>query len=219
MYLHLSVLHNRLGPDTINITSVTWNPHDPLQLCCGLADGTIAMWDLDPTFRHPPTPNNPTGKSSSSSTSSSGAGACAGSNLMSSTVNAVTLAKSREKEKGNRNDVTLPSACDTGPRSGISTDYLSNSTAWEPCKDRKFALPHPSTWLADHNTDFSIAPRSALKSVSYCPYNPHLLMTSGYESAIKVCHLSSVALNECINIGHIYILELMYLMDYFIAIF
>lgn len=189
---------NCSGPDTINITSVTWNPHDPLQLCCGLADGTIAMWDLDPTFCHPPTHSNPSGKSSSSSSSGTGTGS--GSDLMSSAVNAVTLAQSREKEKGNRNDVTLPSACDTGPRSEISTDYLSNSTAWEPCRDRKFTIPHPSTWLADHNTDFSIAPRSALKSVSFCPYNPHLLMTSGYESAIKVRHLSSLELTVALLI-------------------
>lgn len=151
------------------------------------------MWDLDPTFRHPPTPSNSSGKY----TSSSGSGA----GPMSSAVNAVTLAQSRDKGKENRNDVTLPSVHDTGPRSGISTDYLSSSTAWEPCKDRKFTLPHPSTWLADHNTDFSLAPRSALKSVSFCPYNPHLLMTSGYESAIKVCHLSSLSLTIALLIS------------------
>lgn len=173
---------------------MTWNPHDPLQLCCGLADGTIAMWDLDPTFRHSPTPSNSSGKSTSTSSTGTGTGSRAGS--MGSAINAVTLAQSSEKEKENRNrnGITLPAVCDTGPRSGISTHYITSPTAWEPCKNRKFALPHPSTWLADHNTDFSLAPRSALKSVSFCPYNPHLLMTSGYESAIKVRHWSSLSL-------------------------
>ena len=169
----VTLLHfyKRLGADTINITSVTWNPHNSLQLCCGLADGTIAIWDLDPTFRHPPILQNSLEKSSSS-----------GPGLAHSTINGVVLEGPIVRE--NRDDVIVPSDSDMGPRSGIKTDYV----AWEPCKNNKFNLPHPSAWLADHNTDFSLAPRSALKSVSFCPYNPHLLMTSGYESAIKVCH-------------------------------
>ena len=32
----------------ISILSASWNPHNPLQLCCGLADGDIAVFDLDP---------------------------------------------------------------------------------------------------------------------------------------------------------------------------
>ena len=151
---------------------MAWNPHNSLQLCCGLADGTIAMWDLDPTFRHPPTLVNSLEKSFT------------GSGYKHSAINALVPEKSIDQE--NRGDVTLPTVCDMGPSSGI------RPAPWEPCKDYKFNLPYPSAWLADHNTDFSIAPRSALKSVSFCPYNPHLLMSSGYESAIKVRHWSLI---------------------------
>ena len=151
---------------------MTWNPHNQLQLCCGLADGTIAIWDLDPTFSHPPTPQNPLKKSTSISVP------------MHSTV----LECSADKDISD--DVAR-----IGPRSGIRTDDLpGRSSNLEACKDYKFKLPKPSAWLADHNTDFSLAPRSALKSVSFCPYNPHLLMTSGYESAIKVRHWSLLSM-------------------------
>lgn len=126
------------------------------------------MWDLDPTFRYPPTLINSLEKSFT------------GSGYKHSALNALVPEESINEE--NRGDVTLPSVCDMGPSSGI------RPAPWEPCEDYKFNLPYPSAWLADHNTDFSIAPRSALKSVSFCPYNPHLLMSSGYESAIKVRH-------------------------------
>jgi hypothetical protein len=71
-------------------------------------------------------------------------------------------------------------AYDQGRPYGPNTRHIGSPP------DNRWYLPCPFIRLVDHNTDFSVAPRSALKSVSFCPYNPNVLMSSGYESAIKV---------------------------------
>ena len=33
-------------PSTL-ITSVSWNPHEPLSLCCGMANGAVTLWKIE----------------------------------------------------------------------------------------------------------------------------------------------------------------------------
>lgn len=41
-----SVCQWEISVPGVAIVSVTWNPHQPLELCCGMTDGTITLWDL-----------------------------------------------------------------------------------------------------------------------------------------------------------------------------
>jgi len=36
------------APSSTLITSASWSAHDPLELCCGLGDGSVALWRLHP---------------------------------------------------------------------------------------------------------------------------------------------------------------------------
>ena len=58
-------------------------------------------------------------------------------------------------------------------------------------------LPCPFIRLVDHHVDSSTAPRSSVRSASFCPYNPNLIMTAGYDSAVKVYGLEGACLSVC----------------------
>ena len=192
-----------IGDDTINITAATWNPHNALQLCCGLADGTIVVWDLDPATLNP--------------TAQKRAAEMAQAKVVSlrETNNNPTASAARETdhvEEVPRSDkeewlpFPLPLKFSGGTSAtSSSSGFRSSSSSATPYSqgpqngpnarhrgappDNRWYLPCPFLRLVDHNTDFSVAPRSALKSVSFCPYNPNVLMSSGYESAIKVGYI------------------------------
>lgn len=201
-HTHYPSLH--VGDDTVNITTASWNPHNPLQLCCGLADGTIVVWDLDPATLSPTALKRAAELAQAKIVSRRDGefppAVSAACDIVPVPV-PVPPEESTRKEKADWLPFPLPLKFSGGTSASSSSFSSSSSSATALSKmhrnnlntcstgyppDNRWYLPPPFLRLIDHNTDFSVAPRSALKSISFCPYNPSVLMSSGYESAIKV---------------------------------
>ena len=175
----LLLIPNIIGSGTTRITSVSWNPHSSLQLCCGLEDGTIAVWDLDPKFLNPTSLKRTHEKSFFNTPQNM--------NEVDTKIEILNDASNIRKKSSNSSTALTSEISDIEISTENTLSILSNKYEMDiSSKNRHLYVPPPYLRLLEYNTDFGIAPRSAITSASFCPYNPDLLMSSGYESAIKV---------------------------------
>lgn len=131
--------------DIVSILSVAWNAQKPLQLCCGLLDGNVAIFDLEPHLL---------GDARTTSTTPSALN---------------TASVGTEKS-------TIPST------SSRMTDVSQGALSIVP-----FILlgedPARSNNL-NHR-------KAAVRSTTFCPYHPHLILSSGYSSDVSVWNTNS----------------------------
>jgi hypothetical protein len=149
----------------VSILSAAWNPHHPLQLCCGLADGAIALFDLE---------SHLTAHSSDSSSS---------------------------YDKHYPQYAQAQSEIDSTSNGGCEVEKVrmediprSETLSGQP-SDRNLSLCYsptatvtPTYCLRDSVSDRKQKSSSsaAVRSASFCPYHPNLLLSSGYSSDVKV---------------------------------
>jgi hypothetical protein len=145
--------------------SASWNPHDPLQICCGLADGSVAIWNLDAELL---------------------------------TFSSSRKTKTSKPEMQQPESSAIPSAstsnptdCDTDLSAAtLDTIITINTTS----KISIARIVVPSIRLIDQTEPTALIPSSSehieqsasIRTASFCPFHPHLILTSGYERNIKV---------------------------------
>ena len=245
----------RQADKTISILSASWNPHNPLQLCCGLADGDVAVFDLDPEcamlssswapdenglakYSVPLHPSSYASVSSSPSPSPSlsasigvvpHVAAVTADSLLSSlplypspmtsyNTSSTSFPTSLKASTAAEAVATFPQtqrSCLSDhssllPSQSISTHVLpcdnSTSTSFStsstvPASIMRTLLPsyyltETSQSLSDPPCDYNPfgdsstshcpIPRAAVRSATFCPYHPHLVLSSGYGSSAKV---------------------------------
>jgi WD40 repeat protein len=207
-------------PDNENISIMTavWSPHDPLELCCGLADGTAIIWNLDCKLLSAKTTGTKSVILQKTHLKNTDLRSMGGVKSGANNGN-----KSTEMVINDDDDDEMPLPLPLGvslsddlplplPLSPLSSKNQSNKSlnkntsstqstntnlnappapTVKPTPSFLYPVPHPRTRFIDHHTDFTKAPRAAIKTVSYCPYNPSLLMTGGYDTYIKIWNVTS----------------------------
>jgi hypothetical protein len=154
------------GEERVNILSAAWSPHHPLQLCCGLADGAIALFNLEShlTELH----------SSSSNTHSY------------HYPQAQSVGDETSNQRSEADRIPVDGTYSAGTQSGHRSD--------SPFRGPSVSHPLTATATPTHCLRDSTAHRirhkgssgAAVRSASFCPYHPNLLLSSGYSSEVKV---------------------------------
>jgi hypothetical protein len=208
--------------DNISIISAAWNPQDPFQLSCGLADGSVAVYNLDPELLSPPSLSSPPPPQISPPTPQLSAQQQQHLKQFLSS----SLATSSHITSQTLSNVSFPSSSSYLPDSKKKTIEVSKTLS----ESRSRYYPVPNLYLKEntndnnnvnhHNHEQYLGSKSnnqrtnrkrrhsndlssnderpisnAVRAVSYCPVNPHLLLSAGYGSDVKVsldhCMISS----------------------------
>ena len=131
--------------DLISILSVAWNAQKPLQLCCGLLNGNVAVFDLEPYLL---------GDARTTSTTPSG-----------------------------YNTGSVCTANSINPSSGVM-DVPQGNLSVVPFILLSEEHSTPSNNLKHHQ-------KAAVRSATFCPYHPHLILSSGYSSDVSVWNINN----------------------------
>jgi hypothetical protein len=162
------------GEESVSILSAAWSPHNPLQLCCGLADGAIALFDLESHLT----------AHSTSGVISNGSGSSDSYSHHYPQAPSVGHETSDQRSEADRVPV------DGTSRSGILSGHPSGSPYRGSSLSHSLtATATPSYCLRDrtaHRIRHKGSSGAAVRSASFCPYHPNLLLSSGYSSEVKV---------------------------------
>lgn len=196
--------------DNISIISASWNPQDPLQLSCGLADGSVAIYDLNPELLSPSSLSPPPPQISTPQLSAQQQQHLK--QFLSS-----SLATSSQITSQTLSNVSFPSSTSYLPDSKKKTIEASKTLS----ESRSRNYPVPNLYLKEytndnnnvnhHNHEQYLESKSnnhrankkrrhsnvsssnderpisnAVRAVSYCPVNQNLLLSAGYGSDVKV---------------------------------
>lgn len=187
--------------ENISIISASWNPHDSLQLSCGLADGSVAIYNLDPELSSPPSLHSPPPLPPTLSTSipQNIQQFLSSSMATSSHITSQSLSNASLSKKNTIDTCNIPyeSRSKNAPLPCVHLrDHIHDTNNFDQSNYQNDLENHLKRHENNRNRCvsndlFSIEKRtlnngSAVRSVSYCPLHPQLLLSAGYGSDIKV---------------------------------